>query len=48
VRWAYDFPSGLPVVPGVAFPFGVGPSRGQKNVFLYLSFEAPMWKAGRK
>jgi len=48
VRWAYNFPSGLQIVPGVAFPIGVGPSRGQKNVFLYLSFEAPMWKpAGR-
>jgi hypothetical protein len=43
IRWAYNFRSGLQIVPGVAFPIGVGPSRGQKNVFLYLSFEAPMW-----
>lgn len=48
VRWAYDFPSGLLIVPGVAFPFGVGPSRGQRNLFLYLSFEAPMWSPGGK
>ena len=32
------------IVPGVAFPFGVGPSAGQKSVFLYLSFEGPVWK----
>ena len=44
IRWAYDFKSGLQIVPGIAFPFGVGPSRGQKSVFLYLSFEAPVWK----
>jgi len=44
VRWAYNYPSGLQIVPGIAFPFGVGPSRGQKSVFLYLSFEAPVWK----
>ena len=44
IRWAYNYPSGLQIVPGIAFPFGVGPSSGQKSVFLYLSFEAPMWK----
>jgi hypothetical protein len=44
IRWAYNYPSGLQIVPGIAFPIGVGPSRGQKNVFLYLSFEAPVWK----
>jgi len=32
VRWAYNFASGLQIVPGVAFPDG-------KSVFLYLSFE---------
>ena len=44
IRWAYNFKSGLQIVPGIAYPFGVGRSRGQKNVFLYLSFEAPVWK----
>jgi len=44
IRWAYNFQSGLQIVPGIAYPFGVGPSRGQKSVFLYLSFEAPVWK----
>jgi len=32
IRWAHNFPSGLQIVPGVAFPDG-------KSAFLYLSFE---------
>ena len=44
VRWSYDFESGLQIVPGIAFPIGVGPSRGEKSVFLYLSFEHPFKK----
>jgi len=39
VRWAYNFKNGLQIVPGVAAPIGLGPSRGQRGVFLYLSFE---------
>ena len=31
--------SGLQVVPGIAFPIGVGPSHGQRALFLYLSLE---------
>lgn len=45
IRWAYNFPSGLQVVPGIAVPIGVGASRGEKAVFLYLSFEHPFGKA---
>jgi hypothetical protein len=41
IRWAYDFTSGLQVVPGIAFPIGVGASRGTKQLFLYLSLEHP-------
>lgn len=41
VRAAIDFPSGLQVVPGLAFPFGIGASRGERSVFAYLSFEHP-------
>lgn len=41
VRWAHDLPRGLQVVPGVAVPFGVGPSRGDRSLFLYLSLEHP-------
>ncbi len=39
MRGALNFASGLQVVPGIAFPIGVGASRGQRDVFLYLSFE---------
>jgi hypothetical protein len=44
VRAAFDLPSGLQIVPGVAVPFGVGPSDGQRGVFVYLSFEHPFRK----
>ena len=40
-RVAFDFPSGLQIVPGVAVPIGVGSSSGDTGVFLYLSFEHP-------
>lgn len=39
VRWAHNFKNGLQIVPGVAVPVGVGPSRGLQGVFVYLSFE---------
>ena len=39
VRWAWNFKNGLQIVPGVAVPLGVGPSYGERGVFLYLSFE---------
>ncbi|HEX9081955.1 MAG TPA: transporter [Holophagaceae bacterium] len=42
IRWAWNFPSGLQIVPGVAAMAGVGPSRGEKGIFLYLSFEHPL------
>ena len=41
IRWAYDLPDGLQIVPGIGFPLGVGPSRGQRSILLYLSFEHP-------
>lgn len=44
IRWAYNFPSGLQIVPGIAFPIGIGPSEGEEAVFLYLSFEHPFKK----
>jgi hypothetical protein len=43
VRWAWDFKSGLQIVPGIAAPIGNDHSRA---LFLYLSFEHPF--AGRK
>ena len=42
VRWAYNFKNGLQIVPGVAFPVGVGPSQGDRQVLFYLSFEHPI------
>jgi hypothetical protein len=48
LRWAHNFKSGLQIVPGVAFLAGAGPSFGEKGVFLYLSFEHPMWKEKEK
>ncbi|HXU29396.1 MAG TPA: transporter [Thermoanaerobaculia bacterium] len=44
IRWSHNFASGLQIVPGIAFPIGVGPSDGDKAVFLYLSFEHPFGK----
>jgi hypothetical protein len=41
VRGAINFASGLQIVPGLAFPIGIGPSRGDRMIFLYLSFEHP-------
>lgn len=38
-RTALNFASGLQIVPGLAFPIGVGPSSGTRGVFVYLSFE---------
>jgi len=41
VRGAIDFASGLQIVPGIAVPIGIGPSKGDRQVFFYLSFEHP-------
>jgi hypothetical protein len=41
VRWSYNLPHDLQIVPGVGVPLGIGPSRGDRSVFLYLSFEHP-------
>ena len=39
IRWAHNFQGGLQIVPGVAVPIGLGPSRGERSLFLYLSAE---------
>ena len=41
LRGAIDLRSGLQIVPGLAFPIGLGPSRGERSVFVYLSLEHP-------
>jgi hypothetical protein len=33
--------SGLQKVPGIAFQIGLGPSRREHGLFMYLSFEHP-------
>ena len=47
VRGAYNFASGLQVVPGVAMPLGIGSSHGESRVFFYLSFEHRFKPANR-
>lgn len=47
VRGAFNFASGLQIVPGIAFPFGIGASHGERAVFFYLSFEHPFNDKGR-
>ncbi|MCE1230092.1 MAG: transporter [Firmicutes bacterium] len=44
LRCALNFENGLQIVPGIAMPIGVGPSKGERAIFLYLSFEHPMWR----
>ena len=44
IRWAYNFKSGLQIVPGIAAPIGFGASHGERGIFLYLSFEHPFTK----
>ena len=43
LRFAINFRSGLQIVPGIAFPIGIGPSHGEYGVFAYLSFEHPLF-----
>ena len=44
-RWAWNRPGGLQIVPGIAVPIAVGADRTAASVFVYLSFEHPMWEA---
>jgi hypothetical protein len=39
LRWSYNLPHGLQVVPGVAIPYDR--TQHQRSAFLYLSFEHP-------
>lgn len=41
LRFAINFPSRLQIVPGVAVPIGVGPSKDDYSIFGYLSMEHP-------
>jgi hypothetical protein len=41
VRWAYDFASGLQIVPGAAYTLSLTGDGGPDALFLYLSVEHP-------
>jgi hypothetical protein len=41
VRWAFNFDSGLQIVPGIAYTVGLADAEGADGLFLYLSFEHP-------
>jgi hypothetical protein len=41
VRWAFDLPGSLQIVPGVAYTIGLGPGSDEDALFVYLSFEHP-------
>jgi hypothetical protein len=41
LRWAFNFRSGLQIVPGVAYTLGLNDAAGDDGLFLYLSFEHP-------
>jgi len=40
IRWSYDLPHNLQLVPGVAFPIAIG-GHGDRSVFIYFSAEHP-------
>jgi len=46
LRAALDLPGRLQVVAGLSAPVGVGPSRGERGLFLSLSFEHPLAALG--
>ncbi|HEV7992459.1 MAG TPA: hypothetical protein VGP25_11585 [Gemmatimonadaceae bacterium] len=39
VRAAINLSSGMQIVPGLGMPIGLGPSRGERELFVYLSVE---------
>jgi len=47
-RFAFNFKSGLQIVPGIAYVAGVGPSSGDRGTFFYLSFEHPLWREAER
>jgi hypothetical protein len=44
VRWRHTFKSGLTVSPGIAVPIGLGPSRGENNIVIFIAFGHPIGK----
>lgn len=48
IRGAINLSSGLQIVPGIAVPIGIGPSRGERSLFFYLSLEHPFASTSSK
>lgn len=48
IRWAYNFPPGLQIVPGVAVPLSLANGSHERSVLIYLSFEGPFTRAARE
>jgi hypothetical protein len=48
IRWAFNFKSGLQIVPGLGVPVGIASSAGDRGIFLYLSFEHPFSKLAER
>jgi len=46
IRWSYDFPGGLQIVPGIALPISLRDPH-DRSVFTYLSFEHPFTRSAR-
>ena len=42
IRWAHNFKNGLQIVPGVAFPIGIGPSQGEHGALPVRELRAPV------
>jgi hypothetical protein len=40
-RFAINLRGGMQIVPGIGVPIGIGPSDGERDVFMYLSVEHP-------
>jgi hypothetical protein len=41
LRWAFNLPGDLQIVPGIAYNVGLGEGPDENALFLYLSFEHP-------
>jgi hypothetical protein len=49
LRWAYNFKSGLQIVPGIGLPLGTMGASGQRGAIFYLSVEHPFaWAHSRQ
>ncbi|MEO8452952.1 MAG: hypothetical protein ABI647_24395, partial [Gemmatimonadota bacterium] len=45
VRWAFNYPSGLQIVPAIGYAFDLTTHGEQNQLLLYLSFEHPFGRS---